>query len=72
MLIATTDEAGIHLDDKENDFMLMSVTRDDQQENLMLHEVNDSQIKLINELFSNSSHKQQKHAKIETINVIPR
>nr|GEW35671.1 hypothetical protein [Tanacetum cinerariifolium] len=34
MLIATKDEAGIHLDDEENDFMLMSATRDDQLEKL--------------------------------------
>ncbi|GJU46638.1 reverse transcriptase [Tanacetum coccineum] len=29
MLIATKDEAGIHLDDEENDFMLMSAIGDD-------------------------------------------
>ncbi|GKE10814.1 hypothetical protein Tco_1414365 [Tanacetum coccineum] len=34
MLLATKDEAGIHLDEEENDFMHMSATGDDQLEEL--------------------------------------
>ncbi|GKD56291.1 integrase, catalytic region, zinc finger, CCHC-type containing protein [Tanacetum coccineum] len=34
MLLATKDEAGIHLDEEENDFMLMSAFGDDQLEEL--------------------------------------
>ncbi|GKA64227.1 hypothetical protein Tco_0763833, partial [Tanacetum coccineum] len=34
MMIETKDEVGIHLDDEENDFMLMSATSDDQLEEL--------------------------------------
>ncbi|GJY90459.1 retrovirus-related pol polyprotein from transposon TNT 1-94 [Tanacetum coccineum] len=96
MLIAIKDEGGIHLDEEENYFMLMSATRDDQLEELnasvimmvrlqptdndskaeptydsdFVSEVNDSQIKLINGLFVNNAHEQQKHAKLETIKPI--
>ncbi|GKA54790.1 hypothetical protein Tco_0753739 [Tanacetum coccineum] len=34
MLLAAKDEAGVHLDEEENDFMLMSANGDDQLEEL--------------------------------------
>nr|GEW83093.1 hypothetical protein [Tanacetum cinerariifolium] len=60
MLLTTKDEAEVHLDEKENDFMLNNAYGDKI-------EVHDSQIDMINGLLSKCGHEQHRHEKLETI-----
>ncbi|GJS07062.1 retrovirus-related pol polyprotein from transposon TNT 1-94 [Tanacetum coccineum] len=73
MLLATKDEAGVHLDEKENDFMLDNAYEDNALQELnatvimMAHIGNASQIDMIIGLFSKSDHEDRHHEKLETI-----
>nr|GEU31195.1 hypothetical protein [Tanacetum cinerariifolium] len=60
MLLATKDEAGVHLDEEENSFMLDNAYGDNT-------EVNASQIDMINVLLSKSDHEKCHHEKLNTI-----
>ncbi|GJX83162.1 integrase, catalytic region, zinc finger, CCHC-type containing protein [Tanacetum coccineum] len=62
MLLALKDEAGAHLDDEENDFMLDNAYGDNT-----LDKVNASQVDMINGSLSKSDHEQHHHEKLETI-----
>nr|GEV54793.1 hypothetical protein [Tanacetum cinerariifolium] len=66
MLLATKDEAGVRLDEEENDFMLDNSYEDNMLEELNAA-VNVSQIDMINGLLSKSDHEQRDHEKLKTI-----
>ncbi|GJZ73716.1 hypothetical protein Tco_0637862 [Tanacetum coccineum] len=63
---AGNDEAGVHLDEEENDFMLDNDYEDDTLEEF-ISEVNASQIDMNNGLLSKSDHEQRHHEKLKTI-----
>ncbi|GJT42231.1 integrase, catalytic region, zinc finger, CCHC-type containing protein [Tanacetum coccineum] len=70
MLLATKDEAGVHLDEEENDFVLNNAYGNNTLEELsvaLISEVNASQIDMINGLLSKSDHEHSYHKKLETI-----
>ncbi|GJV58961.1 hypothetical protein Tco_1465061 [Tanacetum coccineum] len=66
MLLTTKDEARVHLDEKENDFMLDNAYGDHALEELNAA-VNASQINMINGFLSKSDHEQCHHEKLEII-----
>ncbi|GJY07171.1 hypothetical protein Tco_0374225 [Tanacetum coccineum] len=74
MILATKYEAGVHIDEEENDFMLNNAYGDNTLEELnatvimMLNAtLNASQVDMINGLLSKSDHEQRHHEKLETI-----
>ncbi|GJV14782.1 integrase, catalytic region, zinc finger, CCHC-type containing protein [Tanacetum coccineum] len=70
MLLTTKDEAKVHLDEEENDFMLDNAYGDHTLEELneaFISEVNASQINMINGLLSKSDYEQCHHEKLKTI-----
>ncbi|GKD34887.1 hypothetical protein Tco_1250396 [Tanacetum coccineum] len=66
MLLAIKDEAVVHLDEEENDFMLDNAYGDNTLEELNVA-VNASQIDMNNGLLSKSDQEQRHHEKLETI-----
>ncbi|GKE00776.1 hypothetical protein Tco_1388759 [Tanacetum coccineum] len=66
MLLATKDEARMHLDEEENDFMLENAYEDNILEELNAA-VNASQVDMINRLLSKNDHEQHHPEKLETI-----